>query len=195
MVPYRIYSILAIFELCLVFLLAISVILKKKRLTSIVIVLKILIHILVVYDLYWAITHPLIESTIELYTPMAVRNGISVIILLITLYFQIKGKYKKAFITMLILLCLDFCSVFLYYPMFMDYFINRCEYCTKDIMEISHLAFIQPKSPVLLMVEKRAFLLLMWTASAPFRSGSVRILITLVESILFIVQYKKVKEK
>ena len=193
-VPYSAYSVLSIVEGFLVFLLAVSVIVKKKRLSLIVIGSKIVIHAITIYDIWFTITHPLIRITFDLFFPMAVRHGISIIILLVIFWFQIKEKYKNAFLSMLILLCLDIWSIFHYYPMFIDYFMNHCENCTKNIAEISHLTLFPSKSPILIMAEKRAFLLLMWTSSAPFNSGSVRILITLIESILFWIQYQKYKK-
>ncbi len=192
-VPYSAYSILSIFEVFLVFLLFISVLAKKKKLSLIVITSKILIHAITIYNICWTITHPLIESTFVLFAPMAVRQGLSIIILLMVFWFQVKEKYKKTFILMIILLCVDICSVFVYYPMFLDYFMNGCENCTKDIMEISHLALFPSGSPYLIMAEKRAFLLLIWSASAPFKSGSIRVLITFMELVLFVIQYRKSK--
>ena len=71
---------------------------------------------------------------------------------------------------------------------------NDCEFCTKDIIEIPYLELFVKTDPYPHRVIRNNQRILMWTAAAPYYSGSMRILVSFIEACCFIIQsliYKK----
>lgn len=189
-IPNYIFFIMSIVEMGSILLMILSLILKKQQLVLVFMGVKILIHSATIYELFQTIFYPLIEDTFVMFAPMALRQGLTLFILLSAFCFQMKNDYKKVMFAMIVLLGLDVFSIFIYYPMFMDYFMNYCKYCTKDIIGIEYLKLFPSVSSHMIMTEKRAYRLLIWTSSTPFFSGSLRLLISIIESISFVFQYK-----
>ncbi len=183
-------------ELLLILLLAISILFRKRWLALVMIGGRILIHTIATYEIYHAMTSPFLgKDSLTLYGPLLLRQLISIIILFIIFIFQIKKEYKKSCMAMIVLLVVDILTVLVYFPKFMDYFMNHCEYCTKNITEISPLEFFPSVTPFMQLSTRRAYRFLLWTASAPFYSGSIRILITFIETLLFALQYRIYKKR
>ena len=164
------YAILSKLEVLLIVCLMIFVLIKKDKLIIAMLWTKIIIHGLIFTDIFWKVV-PITKATLQFSFPTTLKQIIYIIILIWMIRCEKKGYYKRICIGIGTIFCIELFSAFIYYPQYMDYFYNRCLECNK-------------------MISKRTEL---WMTSimisAPFAQIKNRLLITLAEVIVFIIQY------
>lgn len=163
------YFELSVFEMILTGFLLLSVFIKKDKLVMAGLGAKIIIHELVLADLFWK-CFPW-KISLSMFSPAILKQILYILILIWMIRCEKKKQYKKAGLGIGIIFCMELLSSFIYYPSFMDYFYNVCRECNKNLSWRMSLWFTSV------------------IASAPFTQIKNRLLTTLAEVIVFLVQY------
>lgn len=163
------YSELSLFEMILTGFLLLSVFIKKDKLVMAGLGAKIVIHELVLADLFWK-CFPW-KISLSMFSPAILKQILYILILIWMIHCEKKKQYKKVGFGIGILLCIELLSSFVYYPAFMDYFYNGCRECNKNLSWKMSRWFTSV------------------IASAPFIQIKNRLLTTLAEVIVFLIQY------
>ncbi len=164
------YYELSFFEIVLIAVLFISILIKKEKLVMIIIGAKLIIHHLVIGDIFWAMARPVTMLGVKEFLPLLLKQIIYIVILIWMMHFELKKDYKKVFFGILVLFGLELLSSFIYYPLFMESVTRNCPDCFQHLSKrqiLWHIAHI---------------------AAAPFIEIKNRLLVTSAEVILFFIQ-------